>query len=233
MRKALEEARARVGRALGMELHAEPIAVAHHGRDFAAVEGAGDRRRAAITGKTVGEIDIVASLQADGWVRDRELAPAHVRDGHSRRRIERPHLTLEDSKALGCRLLAPLEQQLHAKTDAERRLGERAQAILQSGLLEALHCMSGGAYAGKHYPLSGADPCRIGSDERLCSKPLERQPDRSDIAISKVDDRKVHRTPLVLGSASPSRRIASLSARPSALKQASVLWWSLSPSTLT
>ncbi len=103
------------------------------------------------------EIDIVASLEADRRIRDPEPAPAHVRDGHARRRFERPNLSFQDSKALGRGFLASLEQQLHAKTDAERRLSERAQAVLEPSLFKALHRMPGSAHAWEHHALGRAD----------------------------------------------------------------------------
>src|SRR3546814_9078442 len=65
---------------------------------------------------------------------------------------------------------------------------------------------------------------------------FERVAHGPQIGATGVDDGHTlagpaHSTPFVLGNPSPSRRIASPSARATALKQASTWWWSFSPRT--
>ena len=66
---------------------------------------------------------------------------------------------------------------------------------------------------------------RQNSSKDLSVWTLEGDCDRSDIAVAEIDDGDAHSTPFVLGTASrsPSRATAWRSARPNALKQASVL----------
>src|SRR5258708_6349933 len=69
-----------------------------------------------------------------------------------------------------------------------------------------------------------SDRCWIRAQSRRRAEPPECKLDRTDVAIGKIDNRELHSTPFVLGSASPSPRIASRNAHPAALKQASVIW---------
>src|SRR5205823_1225259 len=147
--------------------------------------------------------------------------------------LQRPDLAGNDPEAFRVGFLAALEQQLHAKADAERGLGQRLEAIAKPELLDALHRMARRADAGQKDAIGTANLGRIGGHDGSHAEPLERQLDRADIAVGQIDDGELHSTPLVLGSTSPSQRMASRSARPNALKQASVLWWSFSPSTFT
>ena len=83
--------------------------------------------------------------------------------------------------------------------------------------------VTGCSDAWKDDPISARDFGRIGSHLDSYAKPLEGELDRADIPISEINNRQFHSTPLVLGTPSPSQRMASRSARPKALKHASVL----------
>src|SRR5690606_11846753 len=72
----------------------------------------------------------------------------------------------------------------------------------------------------------------IAHDDGNDAESLERVAHRTEVGAAGIDQRQPHHnTPLVLGNWSPSRRIACRSARATTLKQASTLWWSLSPCT--
>ena len=119
--------------------------------------------------------------------------------------------------------IAALEQQLHAKADAKRGLCQRHEAITKSESLDPPHRVAGCPNTGENNSIRGCDFFSITSNGRAHAETLESIGDRTDIAVGKVDDGEPHRTPLVLGTTSPSVRIASRKARPNALKQASVL----------
>src|SRR3546814_21143634 len=74
----------------------------------------------------------------------------------------------------------------------------------------------------------------IVDDNRVYAQALKRVAHGPEVGDAGIDHRHplrrpAHSTPLVLGSPPPSRRIASPSARATALKQASTWWWSFSP----
>src|SRR3954468_11576680 len=93
--------------------------------------------------------------------------------------------------------------------------------------------MTGGTDPRENDAIGSRNLFCIRSHNRGRAEPLEGKLDRSDVAVGEIDDGELHSTPLVLGSMSPSHRMASRNARPNALKHASVLWWSFSPSTFT
>src|SRR5690606_15614314 len=103
--------------------------------------------------------------------------------------------------------------------------------------MQPAHAFGRGADARQDHPVRALQACRIGDHLRLHAQAFERIADRTEVCAPGIDDNDAlagaaHSTPLVEGSASPSRRIAWRSARASALKPASTLWWSLSPLTL-
>ncbi len=78
--------------------------------------------QAILASKAVREIDIVAALKAKAWLAHIQAAPAHVRNGHSRSWLELSNPAWDDPEARSIFFLRPIEQELHAKTDAEHRL---------------------------------------------------------------------------------------------------------------
>src|SRR3954471_15071682 len=215
-----------------MELRAEEVAAADDCGNRPAVIGAGDGRLPVVAGEAVGEIDVIAGGETDARVLDREPAPAHVRHRPPRRGFEPADAARDEAEAGTILLLAGLEQDLHPEADAEHRLGEAADHRLEAAGAELRHRVAPGADAGEDDLVGARDGARVRRDERRKAEPSERDGARADIAAADVDDHR-HKTPLVLGTASPSRRRAWRRARPKALKQASVLWWSLSPVTRT
>ena len=126
----LQEARAGLGAALGVELRAEQIALAHRGGDGAAMLGAwrclpGRRRRRSCARNRHSRRSRRPLLSS---VTSSRLQPicGTVQAG---RRIELAHLAGDQAEAGGVLLLARLEQQLHAEADAEQRPGERRSAF--------------------------------------------------------------------------------------------------------
>ncbi len=90
--------------------------------------------------------------------------------------------------------------------------------------MDALHRETRGADAGQDDPVRAGNHVRVVGDGGGKAQPLEGDPDGAEIAAAQIDEGELHRTPFVLGSALPSRRMAGRSARPKALKQASTLW---------
>ena len=130
-------------------------------------------------------------------------------------------------------LFGTVEQQLHAQADAEQRHLQVAQRLDQSLRMQARHAVRGGADAGQDHPTDALQPLRIAHQAHLHAQPLQRIADRAKVGPTRIDQRNLrHSAPLVLGNAVPWRGKAWRSARASALKQASTLWWSLSPRTL-
>src|SRR5690606_30431024 len=95
----------------------------------------------------------------------------------------------------------------------------------------------GGADARQDHPVGAFQAGGAVDHLRLHAQAFQRVADRAEVGAAGIDDDdafagRAHSTPLVDGRASPSRRMAWRSARASALKLASILWWSLSPRTL-
>ena len=171
----------------------------------------------------MGEINIIAGPQSEIAVADLDTAPAHVRHWALGFWLQRADPTGNDAEAIDIVFLTALEQQLHAEADAERWLLQVSQRFAQAERFDPFHREACGPHAGQDDPFSTSQLLRIGGYDRIQSEAAERQPNGADIAATEVDDCQLHSTPLVLGRASPSRRTACRSARPNALKQASVL----------
>src|SRR5690606_12639834 len=130
--------------------------------------------------------------------------------------------------------LARLVKQLHAQADAEHRLPETRDDGRQSRTFEACHGVRRGADARQYDVRSTFDLRGLGGQGGGTAEPFQRNLQRGDVGAAGVHDHRVaHRTPLVLGSASPSSRTAWRSARPKDLKQASTRWWVFSPRAST
>src|SRR5690606_20690601 len=141
------------------------------------------------------------------------------------------------AQAFHVALVRTLVEQLHAQADAHQRHLQPAQRFHQALLAQAAHAFRRRAHPGQDHPLRTIQACGIAHHLRLHAQPLERLADRPQGGAASLDDDdafagRAHRTPLVEGKASPSRRTAWRSARASALKLASTLWWSLSPLTV-
>src|SRR5690606_19055042 len=99
------------------------------------------------------------------------------------------------------------------------------------------HAFGRGTDAGQDHPVGAFQSGRTSDHLGLHAQAFQRVADRAEVGAAGIDDddplaRDAHSTPLVDGNASPSRRMAWRSARASALKLASILWWSLSPVTV-
>ena len=77
------------------------------------------------------------------------------------------------------------------------------------GLLHPLHRVAGCPNTGKDDSIRSCDFGGIAGNGRAHAEPLESISDRTDIAVGEVDDGEPHRTPLVLGTTSPSVRVCS------------------------
>src|SRR5690606_644899 len=122
-----------------------------------------------------------------------------------------------------------LVQQLHAQADAHQRYLQLAQRPDQALRMQPAHAFGRGADARQDHPVRALQAGRIGNHLRLHAQAFERIADRAEVGAPGIDHNDTlagaaHSTPLVEGSASPSRRIAWRSARASALKLASTLW---------
>src|SRR3546814_150871 len=112
----------------------------------------------------------------------------------------------------------------------------RAQRHVESALAQQRHRWRRRADAGQDDALGALQFVGIVGEARMHAQAFERVAHGPQIGATGVDDGHTlagpaHSTPFVLGNPSPSRRIASPSARATALKQASTWWWSFSPRT--
>ena len=130
----------------------------------------------------------------------------------------------KDPEAIGRTFLRAAEQQLHPQTDAEHRLCQGGQQSGDAGLTQALHCVRGRSHAGQNDSGRGRDRPRVARDLGARAEPFEGVLERREIGASAIDDDRFHySTPLVLGSSSPARRNACRKARPTPLKQPSIM----------
>ena len=107
--------------------------------------------------------------------------------------------------------------------------------LVESGAAQARHGVVRRAHARQQHARRALDDAVIGGDHRVGAEARERRAQRGDVGAAAVDDDDAgaHRTPLVDGSSSPSRRNAWRSARPTPLKQASIMWCVFSPVMVT
>ncbi len=131
--------------------------------------------------------------------------------------------------------LRMLEQQLHAQADAQQRLLQLRNQ-LDRGPLPRSRAMASAAAPTPGSSTRGAAAItrRIAADLAARAEPLERELQRGEIGAAAVDDGHIaRRSQHALGArqSRPSRRSAGRSARPTPLKQASIMWWVFSPRT--
>src|SRR5262245_13581245 len=131
-------------------------------------------------------------------------------------------------------LLARGEQQLVAQADAQERplpVERPAQGGQQSEGVEVFHGIVKRPVPGQDDGVGLVDQTGILSHSRRHSEPTEGFLHRAQVAPAVVDDGD-HKLPFVEGIWSAIRgliRVASASARPTALNTASVMWWRLWP----
>src|SRR5690606_28610798 len=143
----------------------------------------------------------------------------------------------QQAQALDVALVRAFVQQLHAQAYAHQRRLQATQWFDQALRVQAAHAFGRGTDAGQDHPVGTLQPGRTVDHLGLHAQAFQRVADRTEVGAAGIDDynafaARAHRTPLVDGRASPSRRMAWRSARASALKLASILWWSLSPLTV-
>src|SRR5690606_28492200 len=142
------------------------------------------------------------------------------------------HAARQQAEAWRVVLFGVLEQQLHAHADAQQGLLQAAQHVDQAECVQASHDRRRSRDPGQDHAVGGLDGVDVGTEYWIDAQPLQRAAHRADVGAARIDQDQAHQsTPLVLGSSAPSRRTAMRRARAKALKQASTLWWSLSPST--
>jgi hypothetical protein len=145
-------------------------------------------------------------------------------------RSEPAHATRQQAETGDLAFFGRFEQQLHADADAEQRRFARAQGDIEPAFAQQRHRRRGGADAGQDDALGIAEFGGIAHQPRRGADPAQRNHHRTEVGTAGVDQGEIaavgsdaHNAPLVLGSASPSRRIDWRSARATALKQASIL----------
>src|SRR5204863_6792167 len=94
----------------------------------------------------------------------------------------------DQSEAVDVPFVAAFEQQLHAEADAKRGLTQRLQGFPKAQAVDALHGVRRRADAGKDDSVSRNKHLGIGGNVRADAQPLERELDRTDIAVSEIDD---------------------------------------------
>jgi hypothetical protein len=108
------------------------------------------------------------------------------------RALETPHPTAEESETGdGAELLALLEEELQAETDAEeRRAAEHdlAHRLDETAVAEVLHAGTERADAGQHDAIGGKDPSSVA--RHLDGSPRARETllDAAEVAHPVVDD---------------------------------------------
>ena len=218
-----------------MELHAEDAAAARRPRRTAR---RASRRRDGLRrdrGRVrMREVDLRCRPRCPSS--SRELRGASQRVPADVRHLERAAVVAGQPRARGPaidaepgdlrRLVAALEQPLHAEADAEQRRARRRPRAR----IAARHSPSSAAVApkwptpGTTMPLAPASSGGVGWREQLRAGRGEPLADRRQVAGAVVDERD-HSSPLVLGSIRARRAIrahATRSARANALNTASI-----------
>src|SRR4051794_6312991 len=171
-----------------------------------------------------------------GGVRVREPVRGlvHIRPADARHALGLdPHRAAGDEPETGdaAVLLALLERELQPEADAERRLRARTEHVDEPAVAQALHRRARRADAGQHREVGGLHVV-----DQLGTEPCEGKLHRADVAGAVTADRNrlAHNTPFVEGSSAASpTRLASRSARPTALNAAPATWCESRPSALT
>ena len=221
---------------LGMELHAVDGARRHRRRERNRTRRRGNRRR--VSGRH-GERMRVVGMEDPGnrlpgsrpRLVDADGRPSDV--GHERR-VKARDDALDESQPVDTGiLLAPVEEELHAETDADQRVsGARPgpKRFPQAGLAKALHGRPVPSDAREDQRARARQPLRARDAAHPGAQPGERAFDVAEIAGAVVDDanhRQPSSRPFVLGTRAryrASRATASFKALPTVLKMASAAW---------
>ena len=166
-----------------------------------------------------------------------DVAEANRRALHARR--QPAHDAGNDAQATCAgRLVAGVEQHLHAHADTEERAPRRHRVegrLLEAGGPQGVHARSERADTGQHHAVGGGDQFGVGGEVGGGADAFERLVCRVDVSNSVVEDRQPgarHSTPFVLGTPPGwSTRTASRNARASPLNVASMMWCTLRPRT--
>ena len=173
---------------------------------------------------------------------DDQIVPSHMRYLQPRRG-DRGHIPADPVEARRFAVFMPGgRQHLHAHADAQKRHAAQQHRLAQR-LGHAVHLAQGAAACGKGAVARQHDPVGPDRERRvrghhhlgpgIPAHQLERLFRRMQVAAVIVDQRDPHhsaplvegRTPAIRGSGST----ASRSARATALKAASAIWWLLRP----
>src|SRR5688572_15767041 len=219
-----------------MKLRAVHVAVPDDGGEAFAVRRRSDRGLVNGRAVAVHEINMVAAgdvVEQRRGPRELELIPAHVRHRQALAVGEAADASRKQAETRDVAFLGRFEQQLHADADTQQGLPQVTDRPRQISVAQPLHAISRGADAGKNHVRGCSQRRRVGRDLRLDAEPLDREAQGRDIGTAAVDDRQpYHNIPFVLGSSVSVMRIAWRNARPTPLKQASIMWCVFSPLTL-
>ena len=137
---------------------------------------------------------------------------------------EAAHAAGQQAETRDVAFLGRLEQQLHADADAEQRLAQAADRVDEARATQARHAIGSRADAGQDDMRCGAQRLRVRGEIRVDAESLDRVTQRRNVGAAAVDDRQpYHSVPFVLGSSVSVTRNAWRSARPTPLKQASIM----------
>ena len=153
------------------------------GHQRLAVVGRRDRRRGRLRGETVHEIEVLARRDA---VQQRVGASQFERFqpmcGTGRPGAATSRSTLpEHAEGVGRAFGGSLEQQLHAEADAQHRLPQHRQHLVETGRTQPAHRIAGRADAGQQHARRRGDRRRVGADRRAGAEPLERELQRREV----------------------------------------------------
>ena len=150
---------------------------------------------------------------------DFQSGPAHVRHRHFGPGLQAADDARDEAEHRHAgSLLAGVEQKLLTEADAEKGAAEGADRLDQTEVRQPLHGEAGGADPGQDQAFRSGDRIRIGRQVDGRAESFEREPDGGDIPCAVRDNGDLaHKTPLVLGTVSPSMRMACRRARPKAL----------------
>ena len=122
-----------------------------------------------------------------------QRVPAHVRDlergfGRKARDVER-----QDAQQGGIIFLRVLAQQLHAQTDAQKRLPQGGQQLVEALLAQLLHGRRGLPFSRKQHPVGAADVRGVGRERGRDAQPLQGEKQGLHVPPLVINDDNVHR----------------------------------------
>src|SRR5882672_818975 len=211
-----------------MELGAEEIAMRHDCREQFAMVSGGDGLRADGEGVAVHEVSALTGLdsieQRRGDHRGQSV-PSHVRHRTSGQGRESSRRTRNCAQTMRASFLGRFVEQLHPEADAEQRLCQARYELVEAVAMQPRHRVSRSADSREYYVAGSEDSGFVARDFRLHLESFECVPERCGVGATVFDDddTSLHSTPLLLGSSDPCWWIAWRSARPTPLKQASIM----------